>query len=191
MEQEKKKVDRRVLYTKMFLRESLLELMKEKPIGKITPTELCRRAEINRNTFYTHYDSPEALLGSIEDELYGQVQRSLGRSLKKNDVSALLTEICQVITDNGDLCRILFSDNGDKHFLERVIHLAHDETLLAWKAAGMRGDDELLEALYTFSVSGGIAIIQHWVQSGMPESPQEVAAFIGKASYFGLQAFLQ
>jgi predicted transcriptional regulator len=44
-------MDRRVLYTKMFLREALFELMREKPIGKITPTELCRKANINRNIF--------------------------------------------------------------------------------------------------------------------------------------------
>jgi hypothetical protein len=46
------KEDRRVLYTKMFLREALLELMREKPVDRITPTELCRRAGINRNDTY-------------------------------------------------------------------------------------------------------------------------------------------
>ena len=34
--------DRRVKFTKMVLRESLLELMREKPIGEITVTELCK-----------------------------------------------------------------------------------------------------------------------------------------------------
>ena len=45
-----KKIDRRVRYTKMVLRESLLELMKTKPVVKITTTELCKHADINRNT---------------------------------------------------------------------------------------------------------------------------------------------
>ena len=41
---QKSKTDRRILYTKIFLKEALLELMKEKPVDKITPTELCRKA---------------------------------------------------------------------------------------------------------------------------------------------------
>ena len=38
--------DRRVKFTKMVLRESLLELMREKPIGEITVTELCKNARV-------------------------------------------------------------------------------------------------------------------------------------------------
>ena len=81
LENQPKKEDRRVAYTKMFLKESLLSLLQEKPIGKITPTELCRRADINRNTFYTHYESPEALLRSIEEELYGRIRHSVEHSI--------------------------------------------------------------------------------------------------------------
>ncbi len=193
MKHDEKKVDRRVLYTKMFLRESLLELMKKKPIGKITPTELCRRADINRNTFYSHYDSPEALLRSIEDELYEQIRQSIERSLKKENISTLLTEFCQAIHDNGDLFTILFSDYGDKDFLRRIIELAHDRSIAEWKAAGMKNmdEDERVEMLYTFFVNGSVAVIRRWVQSGMKKSPREIALFIEKVTYFGLQAFLE
>jgi AcrR family transcriptional regulator len=66
MKHNNEKVDR-MLYTKKFLRESLLALMKEKPTAKIAPSELCRHAGMNRNTFYTHYGILEALLKSIEE----------------------------------------------------------------------------------------------------------------------------
>ena len=79
-ENQPQKTDRRVLYTKMFLRESLLALMREMPISKITPTELCRRAGINRNTFYTHYQSAEELLSEIEEELFTKVRSSFERT---------------------------------------------------------------------------------------------------------------
>ena len=121
---QNKKVDRRVLYTKMFLRESLLALLKEKPIAKITTSELCRHAAINRNTFYTHYDSPEALLKTIEEELYSQVKQSIERSLGNGSISALLTEICQAIYDNRDLCAVLFSEYGEPIVSEKWIDAA-------------------------------------------------------------------
>lgn len=189
MKQEK--IDRRVLVTKMFLRESLLELIQAKPIGKITPTELCRHADINRNTFYKHYDSPEALLTSIENELFEKIRLSVERSWETSGMPAFLTEICQAIRDNGDLCRTLFSDFGDKDFLRRIVDLAHDKTIAQWKAAGMRDDAGQFELLYAFSVSSSVAVIQKWIQDGMTYTPGQIAAFIEKSTYFGLQGFLK
>ncbi len=185
-----KKIDRRVLYTKMFLRESLLALMKEKPIARITASELCRHADINRNTFYTHYDNPEALLKSIEDELYEQVKHSIERSLKNGSIPTLLTEIFQAIYDNRDLCTILFSEYGDKDFLRHIIDLSHDRTIAEWRAAGMKDNEEQIEMIYQFSVNGSVAIIQKWIQEGQQKKPRELALFLSKISYFGLQAFL-
>ena len=61
----------------MFLRESLLKLLETKPIEKITPTELCRHAGINHNTFYSHYRSPEELLHSMEEDLLRIIEASI------------------------------------------------------------------------------------------------------------------
>ena len=190
METGAKKTDRRVLYTKMFLRESLLALMMEKPISKITPTELCRHARMNRNTFYTHYDSPEALLASIEDELYEQIRKSLERSLDSGSITALLTEICQAIFDHRDLCAVLFSEYGDKDFLSRIIGLAHDRTVTEWTSLGMGRDNEQVELLYRFSANGSVSVIQQWIQDGMKKSPHEIAQFLERASFFGLHGFI-
>ena len=189
--QNVEKTDRRVLYTKMFLKESLLTLMKEKPIAKITPTELCRHAGMNRNTFYAHYDSPEALLKSIEDEMYEQIWHSIECSLTSGSISSLLTEICQSIYDHRDLCAVLFSKYGDKDFLRRIIDLAHDSTIAEWNAAGMPDDSEQIEMLYCHSVNGSVSVIQKWILDGMKNSPNEIAMFIEKATYYGLRGFIE
>ena len=76
MEQSKKE-DRRIRYTRLALRQSLLELMRSRPIDKITVKEICAHADINRGTFYTHFSSPYDLLQQIENELYDALDRSL------------------------------------------------------------------------------------------------------------------
>ena len=103
---QKSKTDRRVLYTKMFLKESLLELMKEKPVGKITPTELCRKAEINRNTFYAHYYSTRDVLEEIEDEFSAQIIELLKNrfSAWNIGIAHMLNEICRIIYEKRDFC---------------------------------------------------------------------------------------
>ena len=191
MDYKKTKTDRRILYTKMVLRESLLELMREKPIGKITPTELCRRADINRNTFYAHYLSPESLLTSIEDDLYAEINRSLTDSPTDGNVLGMLTEILKAIRKNGDLCKVLFSERGDKDFLRRIVNIAREKCVAAWRAAGMTAEGGQVEMLYNYSAGGIVAVIEGWIREGMASSPEEVARFIAKATAYGQQAFLR
>ena len=64
-----KKIDRRKKYTRMVLKESLLEILKSKPITSITVKEICERADINRSTFYSHFNDQFDLLFQIEEEL--------------------------------------------------------------------------------------------------------------------------
>ncbi|MCR4942973.1 MAG: TetR/AcrR family transcriptional regulator [Clostridium sp.] len=64
------KGNRRVLYTQKVIKESLLELLKEKNIHKVTVTDICKKADINRGTFYSHYKDAHDLLNSMENEFF-------------------------------------------------------------------------------------------------------------------------
>ena len=48
--------DRRTKYTKSVIRQALFDLLKEKPLNKITVTDICKMADINRSTFYSYYE---------------------------------------------------------------------------------------------------------------------------------------
>lgn len=177
--------DRRVLYTKMFLRESLLTLMKEKPISRITPTELCRHSGINRKTFYSHYDSTESLLKSIEDELYEEIRRSVEQSLEKGANVTLITEIFRSIYENRDLCVILFSDFGDQKFLGRIRDLVHDRIVQQWNTLNLSVTEAQMELLYAHFTGGAMALIEDWTQGMIHKSPDELACLISSACRLG------
>ena len=51
------KESRRIIMTKALLKESLLEILKSKPLPKITIKEICENADVNRSTFYLHYEN--------------------------------------------------------------------------------------------------------------------------------------
>lgn len=184
------KLDRRVQYTRMVLRQSLLELMKERSINKITVTDICELAEVNRGTFYAHYSDPYDLLHQIEQELYGDIMRSLERSLSSESIPTLLQDIFQSIEKNGDLCKILFSEHGDKEFIRELLCIVHDKCMDEWHQQAIGVDSSLLEWLYTFTANGSVGIIQAWVQGGMKESPSDIAQFIYRISSIGLQVVM-
>lgn len=57
-------MDRRVKRTRTAVFNALLDLMVEKDTNKITVLELCKRADINKSTFYLHYKSMDDCLQS-------------------------------------------------------------------------------------------------------------------------------
>jgi len=177
------KIDRRIQYTKTILRQSLLDLMKEKPIGKITVTDICKLADINRNTFYSHYASPQALLAQMQDELFYKIKSSIDRFINEGtNTTILIRDTCSMFVELGDLGKTLFSEYGDKDFFARVMNLPYDSALEEWygKEIEINIDKRHLEWLFTFIVNGSSAVVKNWVQTGMKESPSEVATFIEK-----------
>lgn len=61
-------VDRRTRYTKSVIKESLFGLLRKKAFDKISVTDICKLSEINRGTFYLHYEDKFALLDEVIDE---------------------------------------------------------------------------------------------------------------------------
>ena len=55
-------MDRRIRRTRTAVFNAVLDLMVEKDTSKITVLELCKRADINKSTFYLHYKSMEDCL---------------------------------------------------------------------------------------------------------------------------------
>ena len=70
-------------FTKKAIVEAFLELLNEKPLDKITVKEIVDSCEINRNTFYYHFEDIRALLTFVID---GEVERV---AAKHADVESL------------------------------------------------------------------------------------------------------
>ena len=174
------KMDARVRYTKMVVRESLLKLLAEKPIQKVTVKEICELSQINRATFYTHYQDPYDLLTQIENELFNDISSTL--MMKLDDIDNMMKEIFLVIGKNIDLCRVLFSDNGDKTFLRRILDVSRELTLSGWRMQYPRASQQQIEYLYAFVIGGSGAVIEQWVRSGMQETPVKLADVARKVS---------
>ena len=72
-----KKEDRRVKYTKQVIKDSFLKLLEKNSFPKITVTELCRLAEINRGTFYLHYYDMEDVLDDLLNDMLANTSTAM------------------------------------------------------------------------------------------------------------------
>lgn len=123
------KIDRRVKYTRMVIKESFINLLEEKEISQITIKEICENADINRATFYTHYSDQYDLLKKIEDEFLDNIKDYLDELDQGNDKvnPVLLAErIFEYIKENAKMCKLLLSERGGLNFQKRVMMLVYD-----------------------------------------------------------------
>ena len=65
--------DKRTLKTVKAVQTTALKLMCRKRIGEIKIVELCAEADINRTTFYLHFDSVAGVLESLKNEIVERV----------------------------------------------------------------------------------------------------------------------
>jgi AcrR family transcriptional regulator len=176
--------DRRVKYTKRVLRDSLISIMKERPIDKITVKEICDGADINRSTFYVHYTSPRDLLDSIKEEMYDEVTASRGDF---NDISTLIGQLCDVFYSYRELLSIIIRSVDNIGFLFRVCEVWKPDMLRELSAVGIAG--ERAEIIYLFLASGAASALVAWATGGFRRTAAEMAAELEKLILKGLGGY--
>ena len=171
-------VDRRVRKTRRQLRECLITLLKEKKVQDITVRELTDMADLNRGTFYLHYKDVFDLLEKTEAEL----QEDFNQLVCKHDAvdlkqcpSVIFNEIYSLVYDYADLIEILLGENGDLNFVNRLKQLIREKCLKDWMEVFRSGNAAAFDAFFSFIVSGCIGLVQYWLQTGLKETPQQMA----------------
>lgn len=171
--------DHRVRMTRMLLRKAFLELLAQKPIQSISVRELCEAAGINRGTFYTHYKDIYDLREQIEDEMFAHFQKALEPLIKKTDSvtpAEITTEIFRCLKDNSDICAATLGKYGDRDFLAKLINIGRDSCVKSYLEFFKSVPLKNIEMYYTFVSAGCISLLQKWIDDGMTEPAECIAA---------------
>ena len=168
--------DRRTQYSKRMIRESLFELMKEKPLNKISVTEICQKADVNRSTFYSYYTDIYDLHQKIIKEFF-TIQKNVIKHIKevimtKNDIKEITLSdyfeitfyYLKIVNDNSELYKFVFNHNANNsihasfgkvlyHTLKDILNPLIEENRL-----------EEFKQAFTFVSGGTTALIMQWVE---------------------------
>lgn len=184
------KENRRVRYTRMALRESLLSLLQQYPISKITVSRICDQADVNRSTFYLYYKDAYDLLDQIETELYEQIVSALEGTAAVLPNEDIFQRLYEIIYKNRDLCRVIFGEHGNKAFLRKVGKINHEHMMREWRKLFKNLDETTLAYMHTFSAFTNIGIMKQWVASDFHETPAQLAAMVSKLLNHGISAYI-
>jgi len=182
--------DRRTRYTKIVIKEALIELLEQKPLNKITVTELCTKCEINRSTFYRYYLDVYDLWDKLKSQFVSELKAAISISKDDYTISGFTEEILEVILNNKELSRILFTLKNGKDFLDDVLEIAHMKCVEKWARTGKNLPEKQIAYLSTFISAGTIGVLDDWIQNNFKESPTEIAELIENISHFGISRII-
>lgn len=182
------KTDRRILRTLRNLDDALMSLLEEKPLSQIGVTELCERADINRNTFYSHYSNPDEILRRLEQQLLAQI----GDSLAETSSSEQATEaVLKALYTHKRLAAALLSDNAASDVVYTIMESARSRTLSKANRHEHRVSTPYRILMSEFSLGGGAAVVKRWAADGMQQSPEDVAKLIRIMGNYGAEGLQQ
>ena len=177
------KGNRRILYTKKVIKDSLIELLQDKKIHQVTVTDICKNANINRGTFYTHYKDAYDLLQSMEDDLFNQILEYIEETPLEDYKEILLLKVLELIKENKDLCKILFSRHMESDIMDRILLVASKANIDKF-ISHSQVDDVFLDYFIKYTVGGVFSVVQTWLGNNLKESPEEIVAIINNIVAF-------
>jgi AcrR family transcriptional regulator len=163
------------------LKESLLELMREKEFKDITARDITDAADLNRGTFYLHYPDTQSLLNSIQDDVITEVQQLIDAYHDQADpltpLQPLLLSILDYIEDNSKPLEMLLRNGNGSDFLDKLHDVAHRSTLEYTKLHFSIEDPLQADYFLSFVNFGIMAMFKEWVNKGMTLSKQQLADY--------------
>ena len=145
---EEERADRRRRYTLSVIRHAFFALLAEVGFARMTVSDVCRRADISRGTFYLHYEDKFALLDALIDEALDAAPPLGG---------AGATALCQRPPVNDDYY-LLYSDaDAYARVARRVIERGEEQAVpqIMEKTGLSRADAYLL---FVHNAHGNLAV---------------------------------
>lgn len=184
--------DRRVRRTKARLRQALTGLLAQKDVKEITVKELTELADVNRGTFYCHYQDIYDMIAQVEDALFEEltgVLNAYSASDLRAGLGPILGDVLRFVGENADLCAALLSSRRmDGAFFQRLYALVYEKGVQEWGEVYALQASPLGDYYMNFLVSGVLGLVRTWVSTGRRETPEEMAGVAERLIRFGIHS---
>lgn len=115
--------------TRKLIRATFAEMLSEKrEISKISVTELTRRADINRGTFYSHYDDIYSVAEDYENDLIEKFFDN-SRLLASSDFEKFINSFFSYIKENDENYKMLCRSDEMLFAVKRLALLSSNKCL--------------------------------------------------------------
>lgn len=174
---------RSAIRSRKLIIQAFIELMQEKELEKITVTDIVKRADINRGTFYAHYQDTHAVIEQIGNDIISKLIEFLDEFQYNNffrNPLPLLLNISRYLNEDVEFYRILINSSGAEMFLTKL-----KQIFVKYMENNSNVPENIKQSpefyIHTNFFAGGIInLYQLWFRGEMEQSLEEIANDISK-----------
>lgn len=172
-------VQNRQTTTKQQIRKALIQLLLEEKFETISVSKLCKRAGINRGTFYLHYLDKFDLIETLKEEIIVQLRKNFEETTSTRNL--LITNL-NYLQQNHDLIYAV----SQSHYLNFRETIREFMLSILMNNQYKLQTERFLKENFTISkkyalevfLSSIEGIISLWISSGAKETPEEMTDMI-------------
>jgi AcrR family transcriptional regulator len=186
--------DRRINRTRLIITEALISLISEKGFTKISVKDITDRANINRSTFYSHYQDKYDLLDKIIEEKLLTLAKLLSEeksqytSYESNlDVpDPFFGVLFEHLAEHEKFYRIMFTKMEPSIFIFKMLEVIRESCYT--RISNMRMEQKLvvpLDILLDYISSSIIGVVSKWLENNVVYTPRYMALQLTRLAILG------
>lgn len=161
-----KKEYRSAVRSRKMIRQAFFELLKEKNFEKITVTDIVKRADVNRSTFYAHYPDVMGVVEEIQEEILEYTQNFMDHIDFKDfyeNPKPYLQNIVKLVSENNELYRLLMTSTMAAKQLDQLKYILIDRTIETLDGHTYFKDRFEMEFATRFFMGGIVDVYTQWL----------------------------
>lgn len=187
--------DRRIQRTRRMLNEAMLALVVEKPWDSISIRDITDRADVNRATFYHHYQAKEDLLAAALAERFNALVESFAPlpvvPVEESD-DELDVRLFRYVQENAPLFRALIGEEGlgkTTFRISQVVAEISERMIRGWPDAETLAYP--IEVAAQHKAGSLLGLVRWWLVNDMPYTAEEMGCISHNLCFHGLGARME
>lgn len=166
------KQQERIDHTKKHISLALYALLLRKQYDEISVSDICRKANISRVTFYHYYDTKDDIIIQFSDEKFAEFFDNFTK-LEYSTFENLIVEIFRFMGQNARQLTILRYAKKEEILLEQFYSYGRYIFSNSLTSQILKKKDN--EYLIPFLVGGLFQVVMRWLDEGMKTPPEDIA----------------
>lgn len=187
-------MDRRVARTDQAIKDAYFSLIRERGTTRITISEVARRADIDRKTFYLHYDSLKDVLDEYIEERISHIEALLADTDYLTDpfnVGIIYSIINSANEAELEFLESISASESYNDLWKQISGVLTEKAVEIYKPhTAPEIDEKALRVYADYFISGALSIYRKWLRGDYEISWHELLKTVREVGEHGLKRVL-
>lgn len=169
---------RSAIRSRKLINAALADLLQEKPLDKITVTDIVKRAELNRGTFYAHYTDVQDVINHLIEQTLSEILSALSVSSKNiTDMPiVLLKQVQSILESDLQFYKKVMVSSASTFMQEQLVSIVLDYFLRHETEYEIKDHNQFVLTI-NFCAGGLIRLYREWFAGNSSLTLDELTSY--------------